>query len=269
MRDFPVPVPLAGYVGSLIAYRETIPAGFEVIERVLPDGAVRLIVEFGDARNGATGVVRVLAAGASVAPVVLRLQGKLEGLSLALRPGAAAAVLGIPADDLTGRAVSLQELWRGQEAGMLERLAATPNDAVRVGLLFEILQRRLRMHRPVAGDRGRQQAMKAAQLIAQASGHQGLRQVAAEIGVGERRLQQIFRQHVGLSPVQWRRLARLHGCLRALRAQPVTRWADVAAGSGFYDQSHLVKEFKALCGMTPGLFLERFASVSSKTAAGG
>ncbi len=269
MRDFPVPAPLAGIVASVIAYREAIPAGSEVTERVLPDGVVRLIVELGEGRERAPGVVPMLAVGASVEPAILRLRGKQEGLSLALRPGAAAAVLGMPAHELSGRAVSLPDLWRGEEAGMLERLAAIADDAARVRLLLDILQRRLGRHGFVVGDVGREQAMKAAQLITRASGHLGLRQVAAGIGVGERRLQQIFRQHVGLSPREWSRLARLHGCLRDLREQTAIRWADLAVGAGFYDQPHLVNEFKALCGMTPGLFLERSGSVSSKTTAGG
>ena len=37
--------------------------------------------------------------------------------------------------------------------------------------------------------------------------------------------------------------------------------------AGFYDQSHLVNEFRALCGLTPGQFLQRSVSGSSKTGA--
>ena len=86
------------------------------------------------------------------------------------------------------------------------------------------------------------------------------------IGVGERRLQQLFHAHVGLSPRAWSRLARMHGCLRALRLQPSPAWVDVALESGFYDQSHLVNEFRALCGVTPTEFMGHAVSGSSKTA---
>jgi AraC-like DNA-binding protein len=37
--------------------------------------------------------------------------------------------------------------------------------------------------------------------------------------------------------------------------------------TGYYDQSHLVNEFRSLCGLTPGMFLERAVSGSSKTGA--
>jgi AraC-like DNA-binding protein len=43
-------------------------------------------------------------------------------------------------------------------------------------------------------------------------------------------------------------------------------WAAVAADAGFYDQSHLANEFRALCGLTPTAFLQHTVSGSSKTA---
>jgi AraC-like DNA-binding protein len=71
---------------------------------------------------------------------------------------------------------------------------------------------------------------------------------------------------VGLSPRAWGRLARLHGCLRALRRQANPDWAEMAVDHGYYDQSHLANEFRALCGLTPTEFLGRAVSGSSKTA---
>jgi AraC-like DNA-binding protein len=47
-----------------------------------------------------------------------------------------------------------------------------------------------------------------------------LRDIAAALGVGERRLQQLCHEHVGLAPKAVSRLARPHGMLRALRRRP-------------------------------------------------
>jgi AraC-like DNA-binding protein len=44
------------------------------------------------------------------------------------------------------------------------------------------------------------------------------------------------------------------------------RAGDVALEGGFYDQSHLVNEFRALCGVTPTEFMGRAIAGSSKTA---
>jgi AraC-like DNA-binding protein len=72
---------------------------------------------------------------------------------------------------------------------------------------------------------------------------------------------------VGLSPRAFGRLARLHACLRVLRSERSPSWPQLALEAGFYDQSHLVNEFQALCGLSPRAFFERTRiSVSSKTA---
>ena len=270
LRAFPVAAPLRAHVAHILLYREALPDGREVLERVLPDGAVRLVFNLGDAPSAGEGAGQpVEAIGASAAPALVRLRGRVEGLSVTLRPGAVAALLGMPAGEIAGTAVHLDQLWRGQGVEVRERMAAAPDDASRVAVLCAMLGQRLAQADAALQPATPMAAIKAAQLIAESGGRQSLRDVAAAVGVGERRLQQLFQQQVGLSPRTWGRLARLHACLRALR-QPRLRtpgWAELALDGGFYDQSHLVNEFKALSGLTPTEFLGRAVSVSSNTAA--
>ncbi|MDQ0085639.1 AraC-like DNA-binding protein [Variovorax boronicumulans] len=265
LRAFSVGAALRGHVSHILLYRETFADGHEVRERVLPDGAVRLVFNLGDAPSAGEGEgLAVEAIGASAAPVVVRMRRKVEGLSVTLRPGAAAALLGLPVGEIGGSAVHLDALWQGEGTELLGRMAEAPDDAARVAMLHAVLQRRLRDSSATAGNTAA--AMHAAQLIAASDGRRSLREVATTVGVGERRLQQLFHAHVGLSPRAWSRLARMHGCLRALRLQSSPAWADVALDSGFYDQSHLVNEFRALCGVTPTEFMGHAVSGSSKTA---
>lgn len=226
LRAFPVAEPLRMHVAHILLYRETLPEGREVLERVLPDGAVRLVFNLGDAPSADESAGHAVEAiGASAAPALVRLRRKMEGLSVTLRPGAAAALLGRPASEVAGTAVHLDELWRGRGAELLERIALQPDDASRVSVLCAALQRRL-----ADGDGAvHAAAMRAAQLIAMSGG-------------------------------------RLHACVRALRLQREPAWASLALDGGFYDQSHLINEFQALCGLTPTEFLGRAVSGSSKTA---
>jgi AraC-like DNA-binding protein len=255
LQAFAVDPALAGHVAHITSYREDIPDGEERIERVLPDGAVHLIFHFGDEAGGRASAA---AAGPSTAPVVLRFRHRIEGLSVALRPGAVAALLGVPAGEIAGRVVRLDELWGAEGASLLARMHEAPDDAARCHLLQRALQERVR---DTAA--GPAPIAQAARLIAHAGGQRPLREVADALGIGERRLQQLFHVEVGLSPRSWSRLARLHACLRALRQHAAPRWAEVAVDAGFYDQSHLANEFRALCGLSPSVFLA--VSGSSKT----
>lgn len=252
---------LRGHVDGLLTYREDLDPSAEVEERVLPDGAVGLSFNLGDAPSVGPGPgFRVEAIGATSAPALVRLRGRMEGVTVRLRPGAAFAILGVPAGELEGSAVDLDTLWRGEGSRLLERMAGA-QDAARFALLNEALLRRL----SEARDQGRQQASRAAALVAASNGRLTVKALAEAVGVGERRLQQLFHLHVGVSPRTWARLKRMEACLRQLRQRPRPDWARLAAEAGYYDQSHLTNEFRALCGVSPKAFLEQAVSGSSKT----
>ncbi|MGO4396126.1 helix-turn-helix domain-containing protein [Variovorax sp. M-6] len=255
LRELAVPAVLQAQISHLIAYEEQLPEDAMVNERVLPDGALRLIFEFG------AGAVQV--AGPNVRPVLLSMRGHVQGLSMTLRPGAALALFGVPGHELTGRIVDWDSLVAARHRGLRVQLQEANCDTRRVEILLSALHAMLR---PVdAADLCK--VMQAATLLRPAGEARRMAVVAAAVGVGERRLQQIFRMQLGLSPRTWSRLARMHGCFRRLRQTSPPRWNELALACGFYDQPHLVNEFQAFCGLTPRQFLQRRGvSGSSKTA---
>lgn len=256
LREFAVPAALQDHVAHVMAYAEELPAGVEVTERVLPDGALRLIFDLQDEPRAA----RV--AGPSTSPVLLTMRGCVRGLSVTLRPGAALALFGVPAHELVERVEAWEDLVAAPHRGLCTRLQEAPGDAARVRMLTETLQAMLHE----TDGESQRRARHAAALFRRQDGERSVRAVAQALGVGERRLQQIFQSQVGLSPRAFGRLARMHECLRLLRRPTALPWAQVAVEGGFYDQSHLVNEFRALCGMTPQQFLQRSIAGSSKTA---
>ena len=92
--DAPVRAALAPYVASILSYREHL-CDTEVTERVVPDGAVHLAFNFGDAPTAACSEgQRAEAIGASTAPALVRLRGRMDGITVTLRAGAAFALRG-------------------------------------------------------------------------------------------------------------------------------------------------------------------------------
>jgi transcriptional regulator GlxA family with amidase domain len=71
-----------------------------------------------------------------------------------------------------------------------------------------------------------------------------------DIGLSERAFERRFLAQVGLTPVRYRRLARFRSALR-LYAEGLHDWATLAATTGFSDQSHLVRDWRAFTGLTP------------------
>ena len=231
------PGPLGRYVASVRWGRERFAS--EVCERVLPDGAVHLFFDLGDAKAATV-------AGARCKPTVLRLSGQLEHIGLELRPGAVEVVLGVPARSLSGMDVPLEALWGRGATELLERLAEVPS-AARPKVLGAALVDRMRGSAR-APDR---RATAAVQRIVGARGGVHLRDIANAVGVGERRLEQIFARDVGLGPKAWSRLARFRSAIDIILGSTERSWAKLAQVCGYYDQAHMTHEFRSLAGATP------------------
>ena len=255
-----MPVALRSSVAHVTAYEERFAEGQEVVERVLPDGASRLLIVL------QRGVASIHVAGASASPVVLSMRGHMHGLSLTLQPGATLGLFGVPADELAGRTVPWDGLVSNARRYLSDQLAAAGDDSKRVGLVLSSLGA---MQRP-SDPRSRRLVEQAASHLRAHAGGGSVRALATAMNLSERRLQQVFAAQLGLAPSVWRRLQRLHGTLRMLRRAEAEapQWAQIAVGAGYCDQSHLINEFRALCGLTPRQFLRRVVSDSSNTAAG-
>jgi AraC-like DNA-binding protein len=79
--------------------------------------------------------------------------------------------------------------------------------------------------------------------------------LAAAVGLSERQLRRRFSVAVGLRPKAYGRVTRLHA---ALRMAGSASWADIAHRCGFYDQPHMIAEFRAATGLAPAALHGRF-----------
>ena len=63
-----------------------------------------------------------------------------------------------------------------------------------------------------------------------------------------------FEQAVGITPKCYARVLRFAVLLPSLVRCGPRDWAQIAAGAGYFDQSHLIREFRQLAGMPPGSY---------------
>ncbi len=66
-----------------------------------------------------------------------------------------------------------------------------------------------------------------------------------------RQVERIFEDHVGLTPKLFSRIERLQSALRMSQQLPLPDWTALAYSAGYFDQSHMVREFRLLTGETP------------------
>jgi AraC-like DNA-binding protein len=87
-----------------------------------------------------------------------------------------------------------------------------------------------------------------------AAGETAIRALCRETGLSHGRLIELFRRAVGLTPRVFARVRRFQRTLEHATRSGCAGWAGVAVASGYCDQSHLIREFRALGGLAPGQY---------------
>ena len=93
--------------------------------------------------------------------------------------------------------------------------------------------------------------------IARSLSHRGslpLSELARKSGRTTRQVERIFENQVGLSPKLFARVARLRSALELSARMIVPDWSSIAIDAGYFDQSHMIRDFRGLTGETPAGF---------------
>ena len=213
----------------------------------IPRAETHLVARFGPkAMNGLD--VHVMGARQRARRKLLHRGQKV--VSARVRLGMHQAVFGVPSSASAERVVPLRDLWGGAADQLMDQLAATQDVREAASVLEAAIARRLVHVEAYAADA--RLALEAARRLAKLR----VQEVAAALGVSDRTLRRVFRDVVGMSPKEYARLARFHLALRAARASRVVDWAGVAAATGYYDQAHLIGEFRDIVGVTPGALMK-------------
>lgn len=224
----------------------------------IPRPESTLVVRFGPSTRGG---LDVHAAGSQQKVRRKLIRSGQRAITARLQLGASAAVLGVPAATLAGRIVALEDLW-GSEATrtLLEQLADAASLTAAARVLETTIAERFELAR--ASRRGAPLARAAAQRLTRTE----VSAVATDLGVSERHLRRVFRDAVGLSPKAFAKLARFHRALRASRDDAGASWASIASSVGYYDQAHLIADFRAIAGVTPQALLEELGAAPPRAA---
>jgi AraC-like DNA-binding protein len=164
------------------------------------------------------------------------------------RPGGTLPFFPIAPADLADTQVSPPDRWR-----LRDRLAAArdPDE------LFDLLGRILTA---AATEHTVHPAVARALATAERSpGDLTVARLAEDAEVSPKRLIRLFTADVGITPKRYLRLVRFERLRKAVAGRPAVDWARAAAALGYFDQSHLIRDFHDFAGTTPGAYLTRLS----------
>ncbi len=84
---------------------------------------------------------------------------------------------------------------------------------------------------------------------------QGLADLASSFGVSRQLLHQQFRIHVLKGPSEFRKIVRFRQALAQWNKQQREKLTEISTFVNYFDQSHMIRDFKSVTGYTPKRFL--------------
>ncbi|MFI6684245.1 helix-turn-helix domain-containing protein [Streptomyces sp. NPDC050485] len=252
----PAHAQLAGLVDGYFGYERA--GGGSLTQRVLPSGAVVVMVDFESAdrrvvgpdgtRSPRCGMLSP-STGLLDRPVDAETIGAVFGAGIVLTPPGAFVLLGMAMHEVANTRIPLaQALGHTRSDHLSERLAGAPAWEARFAHLDSVLLSVLTgVRRPAATGT----AALAWHRLRRTAGQISVTTLADDLGLSRRRIEEVFHEQIGLPPKRAARIVRFHHAVRTLARPQSLPLSDIALDCGYADHAHLSREVKAMSGLSP------------------
>lgn len=225
-------------------------------QRIVPDGHPELLFHYGDpyAEPGRGVQSRIVFAGQIAQPLLLQPGACAGVIGVRFHPAAARVLFGLSMVECAERRLDASALWGAAGEALLEQLQALRDAASRLDRVERFVRERLTVSR-----RPMQAAVSHCVRLMQSPAAERLTidELAAQAQCSGRQLERLFLAEVGVPPRLLASILRFRRVFDVLEASPSPSagvWAGAAAAAGYFDQAHMIRDFKRFAGQTPQVF---------------
>lgn len=173
--------------------------------------------------------------------------GDISLFIVVFQPHAIHTVFGIPAIELKDRVVGIEDLIGHAAAGLKSRINERGSFREKIELIESFFLGFMREQTILENLLG-----KSIDVIWKHKGCISIAELNAIVGCEERKMERIFIQAVGLTPKQFTKLTKLQFFIKGMNDNTkMLNLAQLSCDAGYYDQAHLIHDFRKYTGMTP------------------
>ncbi|MFK4305070.1 AraC-like DNA-binding protein [Paenibacillus sp. RC254] len=217
----------------------------ETMERVLPDGCTDILFEYDPVSKRQD----ISYCGTFTHPFVSARQAGTETRIFAVRffPGGAHYFHGMPTHLFTGGHFRLEDIWPESIAVIGERILEAQDFNERVRIMDEYLNQLLLRQ----GTNDCDLMKNLLHRIFVSSGSMSVKELAEREAISERQINRKFGQWIGISPKKFSEVVRFQSVLRSIQSGDPLDWTELALKYSFFDQAHLIRDFRRFYGDSP------------------
>ena len=144
--------------------------------------------------------------------------------------------------------VDLEDIYSSNDITAINALCITNSISKNLEIIDEFLASIFNYNDDLRVDYG-------LKLIADSNGFMPISEVAKSVGFSKAQFRKKFNEEVGLSPSAYNKIVRIN-VLNNFRKNDINlNLTEIAYKMGYFDQSHFIKDVKAITGMSPKQFL--------------
>ena len=244
-KEYEPPVNLRQYLVCYWSYFIQSATIVEQSKPIIPDGCLDVIFDLNCPARLSSFVI-----GAMTKPI---LNTKTNLIGVRFKPGRAYSFLKIPVHEITDQIVAYNEFAGGSEDSLAGQLAEINSTNQQISLLNQVFTQKLTGLALVGP-----QVSRAIKLITQANNQYNIKQLGDQVGWTRQHFTRECLKHIGLSPKFFSQVSRVKKIISAFQTKKFHDWSQLAIDGGYYDQSHMINEFKKITGLTPKKYLARW-----------
>ncbi len=173
---------------------------------------------------------------------------------ICFRPNGFKRIFEIPISCITDHIIAADDIFDIKIRYLFEQLCAAKNLTERGVLADAFLLENLKKRKP---HNGKDSIAFTSDMILKSPEPITVGQLAYDANMGIRNFERHFLEEVGMSPRLFCCVARFNHAFEIKLRYPQKDWTSIAHECGYFDQMHLVKDFKRFSGNSPSAYLKQ------------
>ncbi|MCR6109129.1 AraC family transcriptional regulator [Bacillus sp. A301a_S52] len=215
------------------------------IDRVIPDGCCDILFEHYIAHN--TYHVRYCGLMEQPFVVTYAMENSVRRFGIRFFPGGAYGVIQTPLSCLKNQLCELDALLPRSDRTAAEQLFAEESLLGKVRFAEAFLLSLLRWER-VETDNTMKNVLY---HIFRSRGSAQITSIAKKEAISTRQLNRKFQNWIGVTPKKFSEIIRFQAMVHYIEKSKYIDWAELALAYGFFDQPHMIRDFKRYYGVSP------------------
>lgn len=246
---------LSPYISQYWIIENCIPKGKSHIQRIVPSGLMELSFYLGDRPKVLNSKSELpentLLSGQRNTHYDLLISGKLSIFSVTFKPQGVRMFFNLPLIELFNQNIPLCFIEKEAVQKVENDLLQSLNFGDKIKATEEYLLRQLQKN---GYDQNERRIKDSIRIINQSKGVISVEELASRACLSEKQYSRIIKDYVGISPKQFLRIIRFQHAIYKKQNKPNISLTNLAYDCGYFDQSHMISDFKDLSGKAPKQF---------------